>query len=76
MSAMINATDQWPTMQRFVEGECRAQSTLLPERLGEWIAEDNPVRAVDAFVDERGLAKLGFEGADPGLAPERMAAPG
>ena len=38
-------------MKRFIEGECRAQSTLLPERLDDWIADDNPVRAVDAFVD-------------------------
>ena len=52
-------------MKRFIEGECRAQSTLLPERLDDGIAEDNPVRAVDAFVDELDLAKLGFEGAEP-----------
>jgi len=52
-------------MKRFIEGECRAQSTLLPERLDDWIAEDNPVRAVDAFVDELDLAKVGFEGAEP-----------
>jgi transposase len=52
-------------MKRFIEGECRAQATLLPERLDDWIAEDNPVRAVDAFVDELDLAKLGFEGAEP-----------
>src|SRR5512135_532252 len=52
-------------MKRFIEGECRAQSTLLPERLDDWIAEDNPVRAVDAFVDALDLAKLGFEGAEP-----------
>ncbi len=52
-------------MKRFIEGECREQTTLLPERLDDWIAEDNPVRAVDAFVDELDLAKLGFEGAEP-----------
>ena len=52
-------------MKRFIEGECRAQSTLLPERLDDWIAEDNPVRAVDAFVDALDLARLGFEGAEP-----------
>ena len=52
-------------MKRFIEGECRLQATLLPERLDDWIAEDNPVRAVDAFVDELDLAKLGFEGAEP-----------
>jgi transposase len=52
-------------MKRFIEGESRAQATLFPERLDEWIAEDNPVRAVDAFVDELDLARLGFEGAAP-----------
>jgi transposase len=52
-------------MKRFIEGESRTQSTLFPERLDDWIAEDNPVRAVDAFVDELNLAKLGFEGAEP-----------
>src|SRR5499433_4564821 len=52
-------------MKRFVEGECRDQSVLFPERLDEWIAEDNPVRAVDAFVDELGFMALGFESADP-----------
>lgn len=27
-------------------------SLLLPKRLDDWIAEDNPVRAIDAFVGE------------------------
>jgi transposase len=52
-------------MKRFIEGESRTQATLFPERLDDWIAEDNPVRAVDAFVDELDLVKLGFEGAEP-----------
>lgn len=34
-------------MKRFVEGEDRSQSTLFPERLDDYIAEDNPVRVVD-----------------------------
>ena len=51
-------------MSRFIEGEARTQSSLFPERLDDWIAEDNPVRAVDAFVDELDLAELGFEGAE------------
>ena len=54
-----------PTMSRFIEGEARSQSVLFPERLDDWIADDNPVRAVDAFVDELDLAELGFEGAEP-----------
>ena len=52
-------------MGRFIEGEDRQQVTLLPECLDDFIAEDNPVRVVDAFVDELDLGALGFEGATP-----------
>src|ERR1700692_4406450 len=52
-------------MKRYVEGENRSQSTLFPERLEDYIAEDNPVRVVDVFVDELDLKALGFEGAEP-----------
>ena len=52
-------------MKRFVEGEDRNQSTLFPERLDEYVAEDNPVRVIDAFVDELNLAGLGFERVQP-----------
>ena len=52
-------------MRRFVEGTDRSQATLFPERLEDWICEDNPVRAVDVFVDELDLAELGFGGLDP-----------
>jgi transposase len=52
-------------MRRFVEGVDRGQRTLFPECLEDWICEDNPVRAVDVFVDELDLAELGFSGVDP-----------
>jgi transposase len=52
-------------MKRFVKGTDRNQSTLFPECLEDWIAEDNPVRAIDLFVEELGLAELGFCGVDP-----------
>jgi hypothetical protein len=45
-------------MKRFIESDSRAQATLFPERLDDWIAEDNPMRAVDAFVDELDLATI------------------
>jgi len=38
-------------MKRFIEGVDRSQSTLFPDRLEDYIAEDNPVRVVDAFVE-------------------------
>jgi transposase len=52
-------------MKKFIEGEDRSQSTLFPERLDDYIAEDNPVRAVESFVEELDLRGLGFDGAEP-----------
>jgi hypothetical protein len=39
-------------MTRFVVGDDRSQSTLFPERLDDYLGEDNPVRAIDVFVDD------------------------
>src|SRR5881227_2709936 len=52
-------------MTRFVEGADRGQSTLLPECLDDWVADDNPVRVIDAFVAALDLAELGFGGVEP-----------
>ena len=52
-------------MKRFIEGENRSQITLLPECLDDYIAEDNPVRAVEAFIDGLDLGSLGFAGVAP-----------
>ena len=52
-------------MSRFVEGQDRQQVTLLPECLDDFITEDNPVRVVDAFVEELDLQALGFDGTQP-----------
>ena len=49
-------------MKRFIEGEARSQSTMFPEYLEDYVADDNPVRVVDVFVDELDLATLGFAG--------------
>lgn len=49
-------------MKRFIRGEHRGQSTLLPESLDDYVSDTNPVRVVDVFVDELDLAKLGFSG--------------
>ena len=62
-------------MAGFVEGVDRGQSTLFPALLDDYVAEDNPVRAVDVFVDGLDLDKLGFRGSsllargDPGIIP-------
>jgi transposase len=52
-------------MKRFIEGEDRSQVTLLPECLDDYIAEDNPVRVVQAFVEELDLHGLGFDRVEP-----------
>jgi transposase len=58
-------------MTRFVEGADRRQTMLLPDQVDDYVTEENPVRAVDAFVDALDLAALGFEG----VAPERTGRP-
>jgi len=58
-------------MKRFVEGTDRAQSTLFPECLEDWVDENNPVRVIDVFVDELDLGELGFDG----IAPEATGRP-
>jgi transposase len=52
-------------MKRFIKGEARTQVTLLPECIEDYVAEENPVRVADIFVDELDLGALGFEGVDP-----------
>lgn len=47
-------------MKRFIEGDDRRQITFLPESLDDYIAADNPIRAVDVFVDQLDLRALGF----------------
>ena len=59
-------------MKRFVEAQDRSQTTLFPERLDDYIAEDNPVRVVDVFVEELDLELAGFEG----MHPEATGRPG
>jgi len=59
-------------MRRFIEGTDRGQSTLFPESLDDWVDENNPVRAIDVFVDRLHLAELGFDG----IAPAETGRPG
>jgi transposase len=52
-------------MKRFVEGVARGRGTLFPDRLEDWIGDDNPVRVIEAFVEALDLGELGFSGVDP-----------
>jgi len=52
-------------LKRFIEGDDRNQVTLLPECLDDFVADDNPVRIIDAFVEGLELGTLGFDGVRP-----------
>lgn len=52
-------------MKRFIQGEHRSQSTLLPQSLDDYVSDTNPVRVVEVLVDEVQLVSSGFDGAVP-----------
>jgi len=58
-----------------IQGVNRHAVIVFPERLDDYMAEDNPVRFLDAFVDELDLGAYGFQRAvsaatgRPGYAP-------
>ena len=58
-------------MNRFIAGEERRQAILLPDSLEDYVTDDNPVRAIDVFIDELDLAAMGFAG----VAPEATGRP-
>ena len=45
---------------RHIQGSDRAQSLLLPASVEDYVGADNPVRAIEAFVDSFDLQKAGF----------------
>jgi len=55
-------------MSGFIVGADRNQSTLFPETLDDYVAEESATRVIDVFVDEIDLSGLGFkiEPADTG----------
>src|SRR5918911_403667 len=48
-----------------IPGHDRSQLLLLPKAVDDYVAADNPVRFIEAFVDELDLAALGFIGTVP-----------
>ncbi|CCD92954.1 transposase [Bradyrhizobium sp. ORS 375] len=52
------------TNRPFKSGESREQASLFPPRIEDYVSLDNPVRAIDGYVDALDLAKLGFRHAD------------
>jgi transposase len=52
-------------MKRFIEGADRTQVTLLPDCVDDYVGTDNPVRVIEAFVDQLDMREMGFESVDP-----------
>ncbi|MGK0173911.1 MAG: transposase [Ulvibacter sp.] len=48
-------------MSDFIVGDSRTQVTFLPERLEDYVAEENAVRVVDVFIDGLNLSSMGFK---------------
>jgi transposase len=48
----------------YIQGADRRQVVLFPEKIDDYIQEDNPVQFIDAFVDSLDLKELGFKHAE------------
>src|SRR3954468_19732632 len=54
------------TNHSFKSGASREQASLLPPRIEDYVGPDNPVRAIEGYVDVLDLARLGFRHAERG----------
>jgi transposase len=55
-------------MTSFVSGADRAQGTMFPAQLEDYVSEDNAVRVIDFFAGQLDLAALGFWRVSPKLS--------
>src|SRR5882724_1347329 len=55
------------THRIFKSGLSRSQSSLFPARVEDYVGPDNPVRAIEAYVDALDLVALGFRHAVGGV---------
>lgn len=44
----------------YIVGQNRGQVTIFPETIDEYISDNNPVRVIDAFVENLDLEKAAF----------------
>ena len=52
-------------MKRFIEGADRTQVSLLPGCVEDYVEAENPVRVIEAFVEQLDMREMGFDGVDP-----------
>ena len=50
---------------KYIEGCGRTAITMLPDCVEDYVGEDNPVRVIDAFVDNLNIESMGFERSNP-----------
>ncbi len=65
------------SMNGFIQGACRTQATLFPDRLDDYITEENTIRVIDVYIDSLDLSKLEFKTVSavtgrPGYHPSTM----
>jgi hypothetical protein len=48
------------TTRTYKSGPSRDQASFLPPRIEDYVGKDDPVRAIDAYVDALDLIALGF----------------
>ena len=56
-------------------GHDRSQLLLLPEAVDDYVGPDNPVRFLEAFVDELDLGAAGFARVVPKVTGRRAMTP-
>ena len=56
------------TNRTFKAGASREQASLLPPRVEDYVGQDNPVRAIESYVDRLDLGRLGFRHARRGVS--------
>lgn len=59
--------------RRYKTGIDRNQGLLLPMSVEEYVSQDNPVRAIDAYVESLDLGSLGFTNTSEKLTPGQPA---
>lgn len=64
-------------MSRLITGAARTHATLFPEKLDDYVSEDNATRVIDLFIDGIDLSPMGFKTiaavtVRPGYHPETM----
>lgn len=61
------------SQRTYKQGIERQQSFLLPPSIEEYVGEDNPVRAIDSYVESLDLKILGFKNTDGKITPGQPA---